>query len=115
MAASLRELAEGGAAQFYSGRVGQAVVAAVQAAGGVLSAEDLAGHRSELVEPISTACAPPQSHHSGRRHPSSVAKQIALTSLAGIILRAEPSKIAVSSPTCSLFPPARCSQLCQEP
>eukprot|EP01052_Picozoa_sp_SAG31_P044744 SAG31_NODE_7912_length_1567_cov_1.410763_1_plen_144_part_10 len=56
LAASLRELASGGAAQFYNGKVGQAIVAAVRSAGGLLSQSDLAGHQSEFVQPISTEC-----------------------------------------------------------
>jgi gamma-glutamyltranspeptidase / glutathione hydrolase len=52
MARSLRELAEGGKAAFYTGRIAEAIVAEVRAEGGVLGLEDLAAHASEWVEPI---------------------------------------------------------------
>jgi gamma-glutamyltranspeptidase / glutathione hydrolase len=55
LAATLRAVAEGGRDAYYTGAVGAEIVRAVQAAGGVLSAEDLAAHRGEWVEPISTA------------------------------------------------------------
>ncbi|KAF6255728.1 gamma-glutamyltranspeptidase [Scenedesmus sp. NREL 46B-D3] len=55
LAATFRRLAEHGAAKgFYSGSVAEAVVAAVQSRGGVLSLDDLAAHRTAAVEPIST-------------------------------------------------------------
>uniref|UniRef100_A0A383V5K4 Gamma-glutamyltransferase n=1 Tax=Tetradesmus obliquus TaxID=3088 RepID=A0A383V5K4_TETOB len=55
LAATLRRLGELGAAEgFYSGPVAEALVAAVQSRGGVLSLQDLADHRTAEVEPIST-------------------------------------------------------------
>ena len=39
-------------AGFYSGRVAEAIVQALQERGGVLSAQDLADHRSEITDPI---------------------------------------------------------------
>jgi gamma-glutamyltranspeptidase/glutathione hydrolase len=42
------------AAGFYSGPVADAIVAAVQSRGGVLSADDLAAHSTAAVGPIST-------------------------------------------------------------
>lgn len=54
LARSLRLLAEYGPDAFYRGPIGEAIVATIQAAGGVMSLEDLAGHRSTWVEPIST-------------------------------------------------------------
>ena len=53
LAASLRAWGEAGAAPFYTGPIAERVVAAVQAAGGVLAPEDLAAHRSEWVQPLS--------------------------------------------------------------
>lgn len=38
---------------FYKGRIGEAIVNAVQARGGLMTMEDLAQHTSELIEPIS--------------------------------------------------------------
>ena len=54
LAASLRALADGGRAAFYEGPVGAEIAWAVQAAGGVLTLEDMAAHRGEWTKPIST-------------------------------------------------------------
>ncbi len=51
-ARTLRLVAEGGAEAFYRGEVGRDLAAAVQAAGGVMTAEDLARHHSTWEEPI---------------------------------------------------------------
>ena len=51
---TLRAVAEGGAEAFYRGPIAAAIAARVQAAGGVLTAEDLAAHSSTWDEPIST-------------------------------------------------------------
>lgn len=47
-------LADGGAASYYKGPIGQALLATSRKLGGLLTAEDLASHRGEWVEPIST-------------------------------------------------------------
>jgi len=55
LAATLRSLAEHGAAKgFYSGRIAEAIVAALAEGGGVLSGADLAAHRTVFPDPIST-------------------------------------------------------------
>lgn len=54
LAASLRTIVAKGPDVFYRGELGAQVVAAVQAAGGLLTEADLAGHRGEWVEPLST-------------------------------------------------------------
>jgi gamma-glutamyltranspeptidase/glutathione hydrolase len=54
LAETLRTVAAGGREAYYTGRIGEEIVRAVQAAGGVLSADDLAAHRGDWVEPIST-------------------------------------------------------------
>jgi gamma-glutamyltranspeptidase/glutathione hydrolase len=54
LAATLERLARDGRDAFYSGAVAEVLVAYSEAVGGFLSAEDLEGHRSEWVEPIST-------------------------------------------------------------
>jgi gamma-glutamyltranspeptidase len=54
LARSLRAIAEGGRDVLYTGEVGRAIAAYVQAHGGWLAADDLAAHRSNWVEPIST-------------------------------------------------------------
>ncbi len=54
LAATLRAVADGGRDAYYTGAVGAEIVRAVQGVGGVLSAEDLAAHRGDWVEPIST-------------------------------------------------------------
>jgi gamma-glutamyltranspeptidase/glutathione hydrolase len=54
MAEVLETIADGGASAFYGGRIGHAIADAVQAAGGVLTTDDLAAHRSTWDKPIST-------------------------------------------------------------
>ena len=55
LAASLRAIAEGGREAYYGGPLGDEIARAVQTAGGVLSAGDIAAHRGDWVEPIATA------------------------------------------------------------
>lgn len=55
LARTLRELGALGKEGFYSGRVAEAVVAAVQGAGGVMDLDDLLEHTSTFPEPISTS------------------------------------------------------------
>ena len=52
-AACLRRLCEAGPRDFYEGAVAERIVAYAAATGGLLSADDLAAHRSEWVAPIS--------------------------------------------------------------
>ena len=54
LAASLRRIAEGGREAYYGGPIGAEIARAIQAAGGVMTAEDIADHRGDWVEPIST-------------------------------------------------------------
>jgi gamma-glutamyltranspeptidase / glutathione hydrolase len=54
LAATLRAIADGGADAFYRGEIGAEIARAVLEAGGVLTANDLAIHRGDWVEPIST-------------------------------------------------------------
>ena len=54
LAGTLRTLADGGRDAYYAGPIGEEIVRAVQAAGGVLTTDDLASHRGEWVEPIAT-------------------------------------------------------------
>jgi gamma-glutamyltranspeptidase/glutathione hydrolase len=51
---TLRAVAEGGAAAYYTGPIAESIAQAVQAAGGTLTAGDLAAHRSTWDEPLST-------------------------------------------------------------
>ena len=55
LAASLRAIAEGGRDAYYGGPIGDEIARAVQAAGGALSAEDIAAHLGDWVEPIASA------------------------------------------------------------
>ncbi|MEP6680893.1 MAG: gamma-glutamyltransferase family protein [Chloroflexota bacterium] len=55
LAATLRHLAAEGPAAYYHGPIGAEIARAVQASGGVLSAEDMAAHSGEWVEPITTS------------------------------------------------------------
>ncbi len=52
---TLKTLAERGIRDFYQGQVAERISSYAKASGGQLSAEDLAEHRSEWVEPIATA------------------------------------------------------------
>jgi len=54
LAASLRTLAAGGRDAYYGGPLGDEIAGAIQGAGGVMTAEDIAAHRGDWVEPIST-------------------------------------------------------------
>jgi len=54
LAASLEQIAKGGADTFYRGALAQAIVADLERRGGLLTARDFAEHRSDWVEPIST-------------------------------------------------------------
>ena len=54
LAASLRAIAEDGRDAYYGGPIGEEIARAIQAAGGVMTADDIAGHQGEWVQPIST-------------------------------------------------------------
>ncbi|MBA4378931.1 MAG: gamma-glutamyltransferase [Gemmatimonas sp.] len=54
LAATLERIGREGRDAFYRGEMARAIAGTVQKAGGFLSYEDLAAHRSEWVEPIST-------------------------------------------------------------
>jgi gamma-glutamyltranspeptidase / glutathione hydrolase len=54
LAATLRAIADGGRHAYYGGPIGEEIARAVQAAGGVMTADDIAAHYGEWVEPIST-------------------------------------------------------------
>lgn len=54
LANTLDAIAKGGRKAFYQGEIAKTIADYVQAQGGYLSIEDLASHRSEWVEPVST-------------------------------------------------------------
>lgn len=54
LAATLRALADGGREAYYGGLIGAEIARAIQAAGGVMTAEDIAAHRGDWVDPVST-------------------------------------------------------------
>ncbi len=54
LARTLRAIAEGGKEAYYKGDIAQSIAVVVQQAGGVMTADDLAGHESTWEEPIST-------------------------------------------------------------
>jgi gamma-glutamyltranspeptidase/glutathione hydrolase len=54
LARTMRLVAEGGKEAFYRGEIAQKIVRAIQAVGGVMTAEDLARHTSTWEQPIST-------------------------------------------------------------
>ncbi len=54
LAESLRAIASGGRDAYYAGPIGEEIARAIQAAGGVMTADDLAAHRGQWVDPIST-------------------------------------------------------------
>ena len=55
LAATLRAIAEDGRDAYYGGPIGAEIARAIQAAGGAMTAEDIAAHRGDWVDPISTA------------------------------------------------------------
>ena len=54
LARTLRALAKGGRDAFYKGEIARAIVDYCQKSGGFLQMEDLAAHKADWVEPIST-------------------------------------------------------------
>jgi len=52
LAKTFREIVAKGKDGFYKGRVAQAIVDLIQSKGGVMELEDLANHKSTMVEPI---------------------------------------------------------------
>ena len=54
LAASLRAIAKGGREAYYGAPIGEEIARAIQAAGGVMTADDIGAHRGNWVEPIST-------------------------------------------------------------
>ncbi len=54
LARLLRTIAKGGKAVFYKGEIAESIARAVQEAGGVMTAQDLADHQSTWDTPIST-------------------------------------------------------------
>lgn len=54
LAASLRAIADGGRDAYYGGPIGAEIARALRDAGGVMTADDIAAHRGDWVEPIST-------------------------------------------------------------
>jgi gamma-glutamyltranspeptidase / glutathione hydrolase len=54
LADSLRAIAAGGREAYYGGPLGDEIARAIQAAGGVMTADDIAAHHGEWVDPIST-------------------------------------------------------------
>jgi gamma-glutamyltranspeptidase/glutathione hydrolase len=55
LAGTLRKIAEGGRDAFYEGEVAERIESFVTRAGGYLSREDLAAHRTDWVEPVSSS------------------------------------------------------------
>jgi len=54
LAASLQLIADDGREAYYGGPIGDEIARAIQAAGGVMTAEDITQHRGDWVDPIST-------------------------------------------------------------
>ena len=57
LAGSLRAIARDGRDAYYGGPLGEEIARAIRDAGGVMEARDIASHRGDWVEPISTAYA----------------------------------------------------------
>jgi gamma-glutamyltranspeptidase / glutathione hydrolase len=55
LAATLQTIARGGRDAFYTGPIAQAIATDMAKRGGFLTADDLAAHRSDWVDPISTS------------------------------------------------------------
>ncbi|WVQ74298.1 gamma-glutamyltransferase [Cryptococcus sp. DSM 104548] len=58
LAETLRTVAKEGKKGFYEGRIGTAIVEALQSRGGLMTPQDLASHTSEFVTPISYTYGP---------------------------------------------------------
>lgn len=54
LAATLEQISKGGPKAFYEGEIARTISTAVKREGGFLSYEDLASHRSEWMDPVST-------------------------------------------------------------
>ena len=54
LAATLKAIVKGGAKAFYTGDIAADIAATVQQKGGLLTADDIAHHKGEVVTPIST-------------------------------------------------------------
>lgn len=54
LAGTFRKIAKGGRDEFYKGSIARAIDAFMRKNGGFLSYEDLANHRSEWIDPVST-------------------------------------------------------------
>ena len=54
LAATLRTIADGGRDACYGGPIGDEIARAIQDAGGVMTADDIAAHQGSWVDPIST-------------------------------------------------------------
>ncbi len=54
LAATLRAVADGGPELFYDGEIAQRIAAAIQDAGGEMTAADMGGHQADIYTPIST-------------------------------------------------------------
>jgi gamma-glutamyltranspeptidase / glutathione hydrolase len=52
LARTLEAVASGGRAAFYEGEIAERIAAGVQAAGGCMTADDLARHRPDVLEPL---------------------------------------------------------------
>jgi gamma-glutamyltranspeptidase/glutathione hydrolase len=55
LAATLAQIAEGGAEEFYRGRLGRRIAEGAASAGSPLALDDLAAHRADWVEPLRVA------------------------------------------------------------
>ena len=90
-----RQIARGGRDAFYRGPIAQAIAADMKARGGLLTAADLAAHRSDWITPISTTyrgyevLRAAAEHAGGRRardaqHPRGLRRQGARPQLGGL-------------------------------
>lgn len=106
LAGSLRAIAAGGAGAFYRGALGERIAQYLEARGGLVTAADLAGHRSQWQEPIATTYAgrrilafPPNSQGMTFLEILNLAErvlpaEVPLNSATAIHLLAEASKLA---------------------
>jgi gamma-glutamyltranspeptidase/glutathione hydrolase len=53
LASVLRDIGRGGIGAFYRGEIGEAIAAAIKKRDGLVTAKDIAAHRSQWVEPLS--------------------------------------------------------------
>jgi len=93
LARTLRRLAEGGPAAFHEGELGADFIAGIQAKGGIMSREDLAGYRAVWRTPVRCEYGPDTLYNM----PPPSAGGISLAQILGMFARFRPDDLAHNS------------------